>query len=149
MKKICLQGKAFGALLTDLSKAFDCLDHELFIAKLSTHGFSLSALKLIHDYPSNRKQQIKINSSYSGLHEIIFVVPQGFILGPLLINIFLINLFFIIEDFDIASFAEDNTLHMSANNMDGVVKSLEEASTKLFEWFSENLIKSMSTSVIY
>ena len=43
-------GKAFGALLTDLSKAFDCLDHELLIAKLNAYGFSLPALRLIHDY---------------------------------------------------------------------------------------------------
>ena len=48
-------GKAFGALVTDLSKVFDCLDHELLIAKLNAYGFSLTASKLIHDYLSNRK----------------------------------------------------------------------------------------------
>ena len=47
--------KMFGALLTDLSKGFDCLDHELFIAKLKAYGFSLTALKLVHNYLSNRK----------------------------------------------------------------------------------------------
>jgi len=70
-------GKAFRALLTDLSKAFDCLDHELLIAKLNAYGVSLPALKLIHDYLSNRKQCTKVNSSYSTWHEIIFGVPQG------------------------------------------------------------------------
>ena len=59
--------KMFGALLTDLSKAFDCLDHELLIAKLNAYGFSLTALKLVHNYLSNRKQRTKINSSYSSL----------------------------------------------------------------------------------
>ena len=49
-------GKAFGALLTDLSKAFDCLDHELLIAKPNPYEFSLTTSKLIHDYLSNRKQ---------------------------------------------------------------------------------------------
>ena len=73
-------GKAFGALLTDLSKAFDCLDHELLIAKLNAYGVSLPALKLIHDYLSNRKQRTKVNSSYSTWHEIIFGVPQGIII---------------------------------------------------------------------
>ena len=43
-------GKAFGTFLTDLSKAFDCLDHELLIAKLNAYGFNLPALTLIHDY---------------------------------------------------------------------------------------------------
>ena len=49
-------GKAFSALLTDLSTAFDCLDYEPLIAKLNTYGFSLPALRLIHDYLSHRKQ---------------------------------------------------------------------------------------------
>ena len=54
------RGKAFSALLTELSKAFDCLDHELLIAKLNAYGLSLPALRLIHDYLSNRKQRTKI-----------------------------------------------------------------------------------------
>ena len=124
-------GKDFGAFLTDLSKAFDCTDHELLIAKLNAYGFSLPALKLTHDYLSNRKQWTKTNSSYSSWHEIIFGVPLSFILGPLLFNISLI-----------ASHAYDNKLYVSVNNMDEVIKSLEETSTKLFKWFSDNLMKS-------
>ena len=50
------KGKVFGALLTDLSKAFDCLNHELLITKLNAYGFTLPALKLVHDYLSDRKQ---------------------------------------------------------------------------------------------
>ena len=57
--------KSFGALLTDLSKAFDCLHHVLHLAKLNTYGFSLSALMLIFSYLVNRKQKTKINTSYS------------------------------------------------------------------------------------
>ena len=48
------KGKSFGALLTDLSKAFDCLSHDLLLAKLHAYGFSLSALKLIHSYLKNK-----------------------------------------------------------------------------------------------
>ena len=55
-------GGVFGALLTDLLKAFDCLPHELLIAKLDAYGFEKSYLKLIHNYLSNRKQRIKINN---------------------------------------------------------------------------------------
>ena len=129
----------FGALLTDLSKAFDCLDHELLIVKLNAYGFSLTALKLVHSHLSNRKQRTKINSSYSSWLEIIFGVPQGSILGPLLFNLFLIDLFFIIENTDIAIYADDNTPYISADDIDGVIKSLEEASATLFKWFSDNL----------
>ena len=87
------RGKSFGALLTDLSKAFDCLSHDLLLAKLHAYGFSLSALKLIHSYLKNRKQRTKIDSTYSTWEEILFGLPQGSILGPLLFNTFLCDLF--------------------------------------------------------
>ena len=130
--------KMFGALVTNLSRAFDCLHHELLIAKLNAYGFSLTALKLVHNYLSNRKQRTKINSTYSSLLEIIFGVRQESILGPLLFNIFLIELFFIIEDADIASSVNDNTPYVTADNIDGVIKFLEEASEILLKWFNEN-----------
>ena len=82
--KTCVDQKQIcGALLADLSKAFDCLPHDLIIAKLNAYGFSLSALRLIHDYLSNRKQRTKINLTYSSWEEILFGVPQGSILGSL------------------------------------------------------------------
>ena len=59
------KGKYFGALLTDLSKAFDCICHELILTKLHAHGFSLRALRLIHSYLTNRKQRTKVNGNYS------------------------------------------------------------------------------------
>ena len=71
------KGQAFGALLTDLPKAFDCLDHELRIAKLNAYGFNLPALRLIHDYLANRKQRTKIDDNYSSWSEILFGVLLG------------------------------------------------------------------------
>ena len=63
--KAAVEGKVFGAFLTDLSKAFDCLNHELLVAKLNMYGFTLSALKLVHDYLSERKQRTRVNNSNS------------------------------------------------------------------------------------
>ena len=85
--KKCLDGKGkTGALLTDLSKAFDCLDHGLLIAKLDAYGFGYNALKLIYSYLTGRLQRVRINSTYSSWNEILYGVPQGSILGALIIQ---------------------------------------------------------------
>ena len=98
--------KIFGALLTDLSKAFDSLSHDLLTAKLNAYGFSLPALKVVHSYLSNRKQRTKFNNAYSSWEEILFGVPQGSILGPILFNICLSDLFLMVKDTDFASYAD-------------------------------------------
>ena len=72
-------GGAFGALMIDLSKAFDCLPHELLIANLDALGSDKKSIKLVHNYLSNRKQRVKINGSYSSWREILYGVPQGLI----------------------------------------------------------------------
>ena len=78
----------YGALLTDLSKAFDCLSHDLLTAKLHAYGFDMRALRLLHNYFTNRSRRVMINSTFSSWEEILCGLPQGSILGPLLFNIF-------------------------------------------------------------
>ena len=77
------KGKVFGTLLTDLLTFFDCLSHELIIAKLNACGFNIAALKLVQSYLSKRRQRTKINQSYSSWEEILSGLPQGSILGPI------------------------------------------------------------------
>ena len=93
-KKVVYNGGAFCALLTDLPKAFDCIPHELIIAKLEAYGFQIDTLRLVHDYLSNRKQMLKLNETFSSWRDIKYGVQQGSILGPLLFNIHPCDLFY-------------------------------------------------------
>ena len=83
-----------GALLTDLSKAFDYIDHELLIAKLDAYRYDKNFLYFINSHLKGWKQKTKINSCYSAFAEVLFSVPQGSILEPLLFNIYICEFFF-------------------------------------------------------
>ena len=97
-KKALNQGNEYGALLTDLSKAFDCLPHDLIVAKLHVYSFSIDSLKLINSYLTERNQRVKINDQFSSWLDIVAGVPQGSILGPLLFNTFLCDMFLFCKD---------------------------------------------------
>ena len=111
----CLDnGGVSRTLLTDLSKAFDYTLHDLLIAKPAAYGFKCcKCLQMLQSYLSNRKQRIKINDAYSKYCEILLGVPKGSILGPYFMTYF-IDIFYDINDCDIASYADDNTPYASS-----------------------------------
>ena len=89
-KKSREKGEEFGAFFSDLSKLFDCVDHNLLITKLSWYGVTPKSLKLIFSYISNRTQAVRINNSYGRKSDVKYGIPHGSVLGPLLSNIDLI-----------------------------------------------------------
>ena len=98
------------ALLMDLSKAFDCLNHDLMLAKLNGYGFSRSALNFTLSYLSQRKQRVKINGSFSEWKTTNVGVPQGSVLGPFLLNVYKNEMF--ISNCQICNYADDTTLYV-------------------------------------
>ena len=140
--KFSLDKKGYcGALLTDLSKAFDCLDFDLLIAKFKAYGFCYKAIKLIHSYLTNRFQRVKVNSCHSSWTEILSGVPQGSILGPLIFNIYINDLFLCLADSKIANYADDNTAYACKIDIKSVLSQLEYDSACLLQWFSNNRLK--------
>ena len=99
----------FGILLTDLSKTFDCLPHDLFVSKPLTYGFD--------DYLRHRKQRTKVADSQSSWQEILLGVPRGSILGPLLFNVDLYDLVVTMSHYDTATCADDDTPYVSRRNI--------------------------------
>ena len=140
-RKALDEKKVAGAILTDLSKAFDCLSHDLLIAKLAAYGFDKSALKFIYDYLKGRMQRTKVNGSYSSWRELLSGVPQGSILGPSLFNIFINNIFFFLKKSKIANFADDNTAYAIENDIMDLLKTLESETFSVLNWFKMNEMK--------
>ena len=77
----------FATIITDLSKTFDCISHELLLTKLHAYGFDKISLTFMHAYLSQRLQKTKVGSTFSEFMGILFGFPQGSILWPLLIII--------------------------------------------------------------
>ena len=130
--------KKVGLFMIDLSKAFDCISHELLIAKLHAYGFESDCLKLIFSYLHGRKQRVKINSEHSTWKDILSGVPQGSVLGPLFFNIFINDLFMFVEHSDVFNYADDNSLSVTDINIENIITKLEYDINIIDKWLKEN-----------
>ena len=135
------RGYEFGALLTDFSKAFDCINHPFLMAKLYNYGVSPLSINTIFSYLNNRTHRVKINECFSERSRIEHGVPQGSILGPLLFNIDLTHLLYECEESNIASYADNTTPYSCPRDSQTVISELKSICSKLFHWFQYNHLK--------
>ena len=127
-----------GTIGMDLSKAFDCMPHGLLLAKLFAYGVAPNACLFISTYLKNLMQRVKIMGTSSDWATINRGVPQGSVLGPLLFNIFLNDLFYLPLNSALVNYTDDNHLCNSNKNLDVLQKELESDCARAVQWFTEN-----------
>ena len=128
IETICMhidQSDVCGMGMMDLSKAYDCLPHDLLLAKMGGYGFRIDSLKLMHSYLVGRRQRVNIGTSVSTWQEIDSGVSQESVLGPFLFNPIRNDFFYEIQHSQVCSFADDNTIYACGKNLDSVALNIE------------------------
>ena len=109
----------------DISKAFDTLNHALLIAKLHAYCLDIKTLKLMYSYLTKRWQRTKVNSSFSKWSELLQGVPQSSVLGPILFNISLNDLFYLTEMTQVCNFAHGTAFYVCDKDLNTLINRLE------------------------
>jgi hypothetical protein len=131
-------GKYCGAIMMDLSKAFDVIPHGLLLAKLNAYGYDRNCVELISNYLNDRYQRTKICQARSNWIKIRKGVPQGSILGPTLFNIFINDMLYCVKDYGLYNYADDNTVSYICDTSIELVTKLELCGDIITEWFASN-----------
>ena len=139
-------GNYVGIIMSDLSKAFDCLPHNLLLEKIRLYNFSQSALDLLQNYLSDRLQRVKIGQNLSQWKPLRKGVPQGSVIGPHCFNLYINDLLLaLVKDNIIPSnYADDNSSSVIGKSKSEVLQKVESTFKLLKIWFEDNLMKANS-----
>lgn len=122
----------------DLQKAFDTVDHEILLSKLSYYGIRGVMLSWIKNYLYNRKQYTVANNVASDLGSITCGVPQGSVLGPLLFLLYMNDIKNSVPDNDIKLFADDTNVFIFGNSLTSLEYQANKCLKNLELWFNAN-----------
>ena len=125
----------------DLSKTFDSLSHSLLISKLNAYGLSISACNLMASYRQVRKQRVKLGPVRSKWCNLTLGVPQGSILGLVLFNVFMNDLFYFIEKCSLYKSADVNSKPNASAKIDEVMLNMKLDSKTAITWFIDNSVE--------
>ena len=127
-----------GAILMELSKGVDTINHDLLITKLGAYSFDTESLKLIRSYLTNRLQRTKVNASFNSWSKLLLGVPQGSALGPLLFNIYIIDLFYLAEMTDVCNYVDDTTFYACDLDLKSLITRLGHDAVLAIGWFESS-----------
>ncbi len=130
-----------GVVFLDFSAAFDLIDHELLLLKLSAYGFKNSVINFMRSYMIDRRQCVKFNGAFSDIETLQCGIPQGSCLGPLLYSIFVNDMPYVLRNAGIVMYADDTTIFASASSTEQVNKTLQYELTLISDWVTANKLK--------
>ena len=125
-----------GMVVIDYRKAFDMIDHTLLLKKLEVYELSTETLQWFTSYLRNRRQLVKLGDKQSNVANVPYGIPQGSILGPLLVIVFINDLPFHVTSYTIDLYADDATLTSYANysSIDRLEQNLNSSVAEIAEW---------------
>ena len=138
-------GRTVGIASLDLSKAFDSINHNLLLQKLTKFGLGQTSIDWCHSYLTDRKQQTKFSNYLSNVDTVTSGVPQGSILGPILFICFVNDLPEIFKNCKILSYADDTQILVSAKTAKEVKLQIEELIEKAQQWYTKNSLLNNAT----
>ena len=131
-------GYNIGVLFMDLSKAFNVLNYSLLLAKLDAYGFSLKSTTFSQSYLNKRMQKVNVKNKFGAWEDIYSAVLQGSLLGPLLFNIFINDIFSFLTTCDVCNYADENTLYTYNRDFYQVREYLKKDFGILENWLYDN-----------